>query len=135
MAFGKTPIEVVLNEGTLAAGATLPATPGADSSNIIDLNIASQLALQCEATFHGSAVGDVVILLRASAVGGTLEGSWDTVDYTSIRLPCNAGARVQITKPIWPDPLYLTPMAVNEDGTYAATSVKVTKVAQEVEAT
>ena len=128
-------IEVILNEGTLAASATVPTAPGGAEASIIDLTDSAQLAIQCEAVFNGSATEDIIIHFRASAVGGTVSTNWDTVDYTSVRLPCDAGARVQVTKPIWPDPLYLTPMAENLDGTYAATNVKVTREMQDIEAT
>jgi len=128
-------IEELLNEGTLAATATVPASPGGTECSILDTSEVAQLALQAEAEFHASATEDVVFHFRASAEGGTVAANWDTVDYTTIRLPCDAGARVQVTKPIWPDPLYITALAVNEDATYAATNVKLTRTTQDVEPT
>lgn len=130
----KTILEI-LNEATLAATATVPANPGGTECSIIDTSEVAQLAIEAEAEFDASATADVIVHLRASSVGGTLVADWDTIDYTSVRIPCDAGARVQVTEPIWPDPLYLTAQVENEDGTYAATNVKVTRITQDVEPT
>ena len=128
-------IEEILNEGTLAAAATTPSSPGGSECSIIDTTEVAQLALQCEAEFHASATANVVVHVRSSAEGGTVEANWDSVDYTSITIPCDAGTRVQITRPVWPDPHYFIAMVENEDATYAATNVKVTRTTQDVEPT
>lgn len=130
----KTILEI-LSEASLAAEATVPANPGGTECSIIDTSEVAQLAIECEAVFNASATEPVVVHLRSSSVGGTVAAEWDTVDYTTITIPCTAGSRVQITKPIWPDPLYLTAMVVNEDTTHAATNVKVTRITQDVEPT
>ena len=130
----KTILEI-LNEATLAAATTVPSSPGGSECSIVDLSEVAQLSIEAEAEFHASATEPVTIHLRASSVGGTLAADWDTIDYTSFDIPCTAGSRVQITKPIWPDPLYLTAMAENKDSTHPATNVKVTRETQDVEPT
>jgi len=127
--------ELILDEGTLAAATTVPSSPGGSECSIIDTSEIAQLALQCEAEFDASATADVVVHIRSAAEGGTVATNWDTVDYTTITIPCDAGARVQITKPVWPDPIYLTAMVENEDAAYAATNVKVTRETQDVQPT
>lgn len=128
-------IEEILNEATLAAATMVPSSPGGSECSITDLSEVAQLVLEAEAEFHASATAAVCVHVRASSVGGTLEANWDSIDYTSFDIPCTAGSRVQITKPIWPDPIYLTVMVENEDATYAATNVKVTRVTQDIQPT
>ena len=130
----KTILEI-LNEGTLAAATTVPSSPGGSECGVIDTSEVAQLALQCEAEFHASATANVVVHIRSSSAGGTVAADWDSVDYTSITIPCDAGARVQITRPVWPDPHYFIAMVENEDATYPATNVKVTRETQDVEPT
>jgi len=127
--------EDILSQGTIAAATTVPSSPGGSECSIVDTSEIAQMALQCEAVFDASATADVLVHVRASAEGGTVATEWDTVDYTTIRIPCTAGSRVQITKPVWPDPTYLTVMVENTDAAYPVTSVVITRETQDVEPT
>ena len=127
--------EEIMSLATLPAASTIPSAPGGSECSIINLTEVAQLALQAEAEFGTAATGDVVVHIRASAVGGTNSSDWDTADYAYFNLTCSPGSRVQVTKPIWPDPKYLTVMVENQDGTYAVTNVKITRVTQDVEPT
>ena len=73
--------EEILNVATLAAATTVPAEPGGSECSIITLGEVAQLAIQAEATFGTANTEDVVVHLRASAVGGTDPDDWDTSDY------------------------------------------------------
>jgi len=124
----------VMNEATLAAASTLPSTVIGTQCAVIDLTECGDIALTVEAVFNESATADVVAHVRTSPYGGSLvTEDWDTEDYAEITLPCDAGARVQVTEPIEGDPKYMRVLMVNEDSTYPATNVIVTKVTSEDE--
>ena len=133
MALSKDILEL-MNEISLAATATVPASPGGSECSVIDMTESSQCALQLEAVFHADGTADCVFHVRSSSAGGTPSTDWDTVDYDSATLVCVAGEKVQSTLSIDPAPKYITVFAVNEDGTYAMTSVKVTQAIQEAQA-
>ena len=127
------PILELMNETTLAATATVPTAPGGTECSVLDLTECAQCAFELEAVFHASGTADCVFHFVCSSSGGTASTEWDTVDYDSATLTCVAGARVQKHYSIDASPKYVQAYAVNEDGTYAMTSVKVTREVQTVE--
>ena len=133
MALSKDILEL-MNETSLAAAATVPTSPGGTECSVIDLTETTQCALQLEAVFHADGTANCVFHVRSSASGGTESTDWDTADYDSATLACVAGEKVQMTLSIDPAPKYITVFAVNEDGAYTMTSVKVTQAIQEAQA-
>ena len=124
----------VMNEATLAAASTLPSTVVGTQCAVIDLTECGDLALTVEAVFDENATADVVAHVRTSPYGGSLvTEDWDTEDFTDLTLTCVAGARVQVTSSIEADPKYMRVLVENEDATYPATDVIVTKVTSEGE--
>jgi len=132
MALSK-PVLEIMNETSLAATATVPAIMGGTECSIIDTTEVTQLSLELEAVFNADATGDCVFHIRTSSSGGTLVEEWDTEDYSSATLTVVQGERVQKTISLDPAPKYLQVFAVNADGTYSMTSVKVTRATQEIQ--
>ena len=133
MALSKDVLEL-LNEASVAAGATVPTAPGGTECSVIDTTEVTQCALQLEAVFHADGTEVCTFHVRGSSSGGTAETDWDTVDYDCATIACVAGSREQMTISIDPAPKYITVFAVNEDSTYSMTSVKVTQEIQEAQA-
>jgi len=131
MALSKGILEL-MNETSVAATATVPTTVGGAECGIIDTTETATCALELEAVFNADGTASCVFHVRASTVGGTLATEWDTVDYDVATLACTPGLRAQMTIDVDASPKYLTVFAVNEDGTYSMTSVKVTRAIQEV---
>ncbi|GAH57660.1 unnamed protein product [marine sediment metagenome] len=129
----KPPV-VIIDEETLAGGVTVPTSPIGSECDIIDLTKACQLALTLEGSCVATADGALVAHLRTSPSGGTTDvDEWDSVDYHGFTLPCVASQHIQMTQPIWPDPLYMKVMVENS-GTEVVNDVKVSYAIQEIEA-
>ena len=131
MALEKTILEI-LNEGTIAALSTVPATLGGTECSEIDMTTSSQLTITIEGSYPAGANGDLTAHFRTSPVGGTDPAEWDTLDYCSTDLTYTAGDRVQKTVAIWCDPLYGQVILTNA-GTTAVYNVVVTRTLQDVE--
>ena len=123
----------LMSEASLALGATVPTAAGGTECAIVDLMDVSQCALQLEAEFNADATGDAIFHIRAAMEGGTDSTEWDTQDYDVATLACVAGARAQMTIHIDPSPRYITCLAVNGDGVYTLTNVKITRAIQQIE--
>jgi len=131
MAIDKT-IEELLNEGTIAASSTVPASPGGTECEEIDMTTSSQLALTLEGSYPAGANGDLTAHVRTSPVGGTTAAEWDTIDYCSFDLTYVAADRVQKTVAVWCDPLYATVVLTNASTT-PVYNVVLTRTLQDVE--
>ena len=70
----------LMNETTLAAGATDPTSPGGVECSIVELTEVSQLSLELEAVFNADATAPCIFHVRASTTGGTEPAEWDTQD-------------------------------------------------------
>jgi len=125
--------EVVMNEASLAAAGSLPSTMAGTECAVIDLTETGDMALQLEVTFDPNATDNVVAHVKASAEGrATVAADWDTEDYCEITVPCTANKRVQLTEPIEADPRYMKVQMINEDDTYPAATIIVTKVTSRI---
>lgn len=131
MAIDKTVLEI-LNEGTIAAGATVPSAPGGAECSEVDMTTCSQFALTLEGSYPAGADGNLTAHVRTSPVGGTTAAEWDTLDYASFDLDVTAEDRVQITKGIWCDPLYACVVITNASTT-PVYNVVATRTLQDVE--
>lgn len=125
--------EVIMNEASLAVAGSLPTTMAGTECAVINLTECGDLALTFEVTFDDSATADVVAHVKSSPTGRpTVLADWDTVDYCEITIPCTAGARVQITEPVEADPKFAKVQMVNEDTTYPAATIVVTKATSKI---
>jgi len=124
-------VVTLMNLGTLAASSTIPANPGGTECTEIDTRIRSSQALTLEGSF--TAAGTITLHVRTSPVGGTDPADWDTQDYLDFDLIATAGSREQITKGVWPDPIYMCAQVVNP-GTEPVYDVKVIEAGQDLEA-
>jgi len=133
MAIDKTAVTII-ETGTLAASSTYPATPGASGGGLatqIDTRIRSSQSLTLEGSF--AVAGTITAHIRTSTVGGTDPADWDTQDYGSFDLEGSAGSREQITKGIWPDPIYMCIM-IGNPGTEPVYNVALIEAGQDLEA-
>ena len=122
-------VKELMNEATIANGSTLPATIAGTECEVLNLTDDNDLTLTAECVFDVAATGDAVIHVRTSSTGGTAVATeWDTVDFTSFTLTCDAGNRVQKTIVIEAAPQHMKIMVENEDAVKSITSVVVTAV-------
>ena len=118
----------VMNEGTLAAVSTVPATVAGTECAVIDLTDTEDFSLTVECEFATAATGDVIFHVKTSPSGGsTAADEWDTEDYTAGTLTCVAGARAQKTIVIEADPKFAKVLVENLDATKAIYNIIVNK--------
>ena len=122
-------LEQIMNLGTLAATATLPAAISGTECSVFNTGQVDDLALTVEAYFATAATGNLVVHVVTSPTGEIADATkWDTEDYVDGTLTCVAGTRVQKTFVIEADPHFITAYVVNEDTTKIVENVKINKV-------
>ena len=121
--------QTAMNEATLAAVSTVPATVAGTECAVIDLTDNDDWALTVECEFATAATGNVVFHVKTSPTGGSIDATeWDTEDYCNGTLSCVAGERVQKTVVIEADPKFAKVLVENKDATKAIYDVVVKKV-------
>ena len=119
----------LMNEATLAAVSTVPATIAGTECSVMDLTDIDDFALTVECEFATLATGNAVFRVFTSPTGAPTDaGVWDTEAYCDGTLTCVAATRVQKTIVIEGDPKYAKVTVENKDAAKAIYDVVVRKV-------
>jgi len=119
----------LMNEATLAAASTVPATIAGTECAVMDLTDVDDFALTVECEFATASTGNAVFRVYTSPTGAPTDASvWDTEEYCDGTLTCDAGSRAQKTIVIEGDPKFAKVQVENEDTTHAIYDVVVKKV-------
>lgn len=119
----------IMNEGTLAATATVPTTISGAECEVFNTGEVDDLSLSVSAYFATAATGNLILHVVTSSSGEEADATkWDTVDYATGTIPVTAATRVQKTFVIEADPHFMTCYVVNEDPVQIVENIVITKV-------
>jgi len=119
----------IMDEDSLAATATVPATIGGTECKVMNTGEIDDLSITVSCLFGTAATGNLVLHVVTSPTGTPADATvWDTEDYCTGTLTCIAETRVQKTFVIEADPHFMTAYVVNLDVAVAAEEILVTKV-------